>query len=507
MSLVIRVIAPFGRDAELIVEVLQQAGLAAEVCDDLLCLLRDCWDNPIGPLLIGEEALDATSIQQLGALIEHQPAWSDLPVLILTGSGLDTSQSQRLESERLPLGSTVLLERPIRTASLVSSVRAALRARQRQYEIRDALAELKQERETLHVMLDNLPVGVLLAKPTGEVVLANRSVERIFRRPVLPHLNIESQGQWLAFHSNENPGKEEEHPLRRAMVSGHPIPPEDHRFQRGDGSLAWVRFAAAPIFDDQGMVTAGVVAISDIDQQKRAETALIQSEKLAAVGRLAASISHEINNPLEAITNLLYLLEKVSQEPVGREYIVAAQQELSRVSQIVTHTLRFHRQSTGPCAITAEELLEPTLGLYRGRFTNSNIDLQLQHRGAGTVICYEGDIRQVLNNLIGNAIDSMRTGGRLVVRTNKSRLWHTGVPGIRITIADTGQGIPSHVLQHIFEPFYTTKGINGTGLGLWISLGIVTKHHGRLQVRSIVQKSESGTVFSLFLPTDGGLAS
>jgi PAS domain S-box-containing protein len=500
MSLVIRVIAPFGRDAELIVEILRQAGLAAGVCDDLQSLLEQLGDNPIGPLLIAEEALDTASIQALAELIEHQPPWSDLPILILTGSGLDTTQSHRLQSERLPLGSTVLLERPIRTATLVSSVRAALRARRRQYEIRDALAELKQERETLHVLVDNLPVGVVLAKSTGEIALANRNVEHILRHSPMTTSNIESHDQWIAFHPDGNPVKQEENPLRRAMLSGHPIPPEDFLYRRGDGSLAWVRFAAAPIFDDQGVIAGGVVAISDIDQQKRAESALIQSEKLAAVGRLAASISHEINNPLEAVTNLLYLLENAPQQPDARAYIAAAQQELLRVSQIVTHTLQFHRQSTGPRAITAEELLEPALGLFRGRLTNSNIDLQLQHFGAGAVTCYEGEIRQVLNNMIGNAIDSMRTGGLLVLRTSKSRLWSVGVPGIRITIADTGQGIPPEVIQHIFEPFYTTKGINGTGLGLWISLGIVVKHQGRLQVRSRTQKGNSGTVFSLFLP-------
>jgi PAS domain S-box-containing protein len=506
MSLVIRVIAPFGRDAELIVDVLRHADLTSDVCEDLPSLLKRVGDEPIGPLLIAEEALDTAAIEQLGQLLEHQPPWSDLPVLILTGSSLDASQSHRLESGLLPLGSTILLERPIRTATLVSSVRAALRARKRQYEIRDALAELKQERETLHVIVDNLPVGVVLAKPTGEIVLANRNVEQILRHSPMTTSNIESHDQWIAFHPEGNPVKEEEHPLRRAMVSGHPVPPEDFLCRRGDGSLAWVRAAAAPIFDDQGVIAGGVVAISDIDQQKRAESALIQSEKLAAVGRLAASISHEINNPLEAVTNLLYLLEKVPQQPEARHYIATAQQELSRVSQIVTHTLRFHRQSTGPRAITAEELLEPALGLYRGRLTNSNIDLELQQRGAGAVICYEGDIRQVLNNLIGNAIDAMRTGGLLVIRVSRSRLWSTGVPGIRITIADTGQGMPPEVIQHIFEPFYTTKGINGTGLGLWISLGIVVKHQGRLQVRSRTQEGKSGTVFSLFLPADSLVA-
>jgi signal transduction histidine kinase len=185
-----------------------------------------------------------------------------------------------------------------------------------------------------------------------------------------------------------------------------------------------------------------------------------------------------------------------------RDFLNTADRELQRVSQIVAQTLRFHRQSTKPRAITPEELLEPTLALYQGRFSNSRIQLDLQHDNAGSVTCHEGDIRQVLSNIIGNAIDAMRNGGRLVVRTRKARLRKTGIPGVRITIGDTGHGIPKDILPRVFEPFYTTKGINGTGLGLWISLGIVQKHHGRLQVRSRTEENRSGTVFSLFLPSD-----
>ncbi len=509
MSLVVRVIAPTGRDTQLITEALHRNGLAAESCGNLPALLKVVSDHVIGPLLIAEEALSLASIQQLGKLIEHQPAWSDLPILILTSSGRETPDNYSLEQRLLPLGAPVLLERPVRTMTLVSSARAALRARQRQYEVRDALrqrdeamAELKQERETLHVMLDNLPVGILLAKPNGEIILGNRSVEQIFRHPILPTPDIESHAHWVAFHPDGHRITGEEYPLARAMRTGCTIPPEDYLYRRGDGTLAWVRFAAAPIFDDKGEVSGGVVAISDIDQQKRAESALMQSEKLAAVGRLAASISHEINNPLEAVTNLLYLVEQAAQDPEIRRLVTTAQEELLRVSQIVTHTLRFHRQSTKPRAITPEELLEPTLGLYRARLRNAHIDLEQQHRGAGSAVCYEGDIRQVLNNLLVNAIDSMRAGGRLIIRTSKSRLRNAGMEGIRITIADTGHGIPQKDMRHIFEPFYTTKGINGTGLGLWISQGIITKHHGHLQIRSRAQGDRTGTVVSIVLPTE-----
>ena len=442
-------------------------------------------------------------IEALASFVGSQPSWSDLPILILTGNGRETLKSSRLEAERLPLGSPVLLERPIRTATLVSSVQAALRARARQYEIRTAVAELKDERALLEAMLDNLPVGVVLAKASGEIVRGNKRLEEIVRHPLIPSPDMESYVEWAAFHRDGRRVQGEEYPLPRAIKSGHPQPPEEYLYERGDGTRAWVSIAASPILNEQGEVTGGVVALSDIDLQKRSELALIQNEKLAAVGRLAASISHEINNPLEAVTNLIYLSrhsENLSEEVRG--YLESADQELARVSQIVSHTLRFHRQSTNPNALTAQELLAPTLGLFAGRMANAQINLDLQHRGGDLITCYEGEIRQVLNNLVGNAIDSMKQGGRLIVRTRRSRLWKRDVSAVRITIADTGSGVPPSVLSHIFEAFFTTKGTNGTGLGLWISRGIVEKHSGDLQVRSAAERSPSGTVFSLLLPCD-----
>jgi PAS domain S-box-containing protein len=635
MSLVVRVIAPTGRDAELVVGVLNQNGLAAEVCEDLSFLKNQ---EEVGPLLIAEEALKPPFVKQLSDRIRQQPEWSDLPILVLTNGTRDNLQGYRTTYDHMLIGSPILLERPIRAATLISSVRAALRARKRQYEIRDtlrdrdrALSELKLERETTQVVLDNVPVGILLADSEGKVILGNRSAQRILRRPVSEIATRMPHDGWVAFHPDGRRLEDHEYPLPRAMHSGEPIAPEDLLYQRGDGSIAWISVAAAPIFDGKEGVSGGVVAISDIDHQKRtdsnlhrsderfrrliehstvgliigdveghityanpailnllgytpeevasgalqwseltppefsaadekaieelrltgtaasyqkslrakdgrllpflvgatmipsprsgdasseiavfatdlstqkqAESALIQSEKLAAVGRLAASISHEINNPLEAITNLLYLARRSSDIPEEvASFLDSADQELQRVTQISIQTLRFHRQSTKPRLITSEELLGPTLALYHGRISNSNIRLELQHRGAGPITCYEGDIRQVLNNLIGNAIDSMRSGGRLIVRTGKARLRGSGAPAIRITIADTGHGIPPAVMRRMYEPFYTTKGMNGTGLGLWISRGIIDKHRGQIQARSRLSNGCGGTVFSLLLP-------
>ena len=253
----------------------------------------------------------------------------------------------------------------------------------------------------------------------------------------------------------------------------------------------------SPVLNQDGTVRAITAALIEITNQKRSEAALIQSEKLAAVGRLASSISHEINNPLEAITNLLYLvaMDENLPEPL-KIYVHMAQSELSRVSQIATQTLRFHRQSVNATHVTAQDLVGAVLRLYTGRLSNSSIKVDARYDTQTKILCFENDIRQVLNNLIANAIDAMRSGGRLVVRAHNV----PGGAGVRITIADTGHGMSPEILHRIFEPFYTTKDLQGTGLGLWISKDIVHRHQGRLTVRSSQHPQHHGTIFTLYLP-------
>jgi len=271
-----------------------------------------------------------------------------------------------------------------------------------------------------------------------------------------------------------------------------PTRPDEHR--------VW-DVSYAPVFADDGTVQAITAAWLEITHLKKAEAALVQSEKLAAVGRLASSISHEINNPLEAVTNLLYLISESDHLAEDlRLYVHMAQSELSRVSQIATQTLRFHRQAAKPTWVSPAELLDAVLNLYHGRLTNSGIRVQASYATDKKVLCFENDIRQVLNNLIANAIDAMRQGGRLVVRAHEAIQPSTGRPGVRMTVADTGHGMPEAVRRRLFQPFYTTKGLNGTGLGLWISEGIVKRHGGRMEVRSSQDAVHHGTVFTLFLP-------
>jgi PAS domain S-box-containing protein len=290
-------------------------------------------------------------------------------------------------------------------------------------------------------------------------------------------------------------------PVRNHLLEGElPTRPGEHRFWNASYS---------PVYNADGTVEAIAAVILEITNQKKAEAALIQSEKLAAVGRLASSISHEINNPLESITNLLYLINLSKDLPDSlKGYVHTAQSELSRVCQIATQTLRFHRQAVRATNVSAADLVNAVLNLYQGRLANSNIQVEATYAVSTKVLCFENDIRQVLNNLIANSIDAMRTGGRLIIRAHAaynfrdvSEKTGTARRGIRITIADTGHGMSSAVRARLFEPFYTTKDLNGTGLGLWISAGIVGRHQGHLTLRTTEHPVHHGTVFALFLPS------
>jgi signal transduction histidine kinase len=264
----------------------------------------------------------------------------------------------------------------------------------------------------------------------------------------------------------------------------------------------YLNFVYQPRRDADGSIFGIIVLGVDVTEGKRTELLLMQSEKLNAVGRLASSIAHEINNPLEAVTNLLYLAQQTVVNPETRDYLASAEAELRRVSAIANQTLGFHRQATHRKQVTAGELIDATLPLYQGRLINARVRLERRDRASHPLTCFDGEIRQVLSNLIGNAIDSMSaTGGRLLVRSRESTDWRTGQRAIVVTIADTGSGIAREIQSRIFEPFFTTKNEKGTGLGLWVCRGIVDRHMGLLRIRSSQSQRNSGTVFTLLLPS------
>ncbi len=506
------VIAPIGRDSQLLRDALRSASIEAQVVANIHDALPLLNDDGIGALLITEEVLNVTNIALLGGELASQPAWSDLPLLILTVGGSATMLSRRREEERLPLGSPILLERPIRSATLISSVRSALRSRGRQYQVRDTLLERdradKARRETESRLLTAIEAARLgsweLDLRSGELV-ASATFRKNCGLDPDEHLNYQK------FLSRVHPDDRQR--LRdtlRASIANETVYTAEYRILWRDGTVRWMSASGRLMEDtrrssgkdqagdERTLRFAGVTL--DITERILSEQALRKADKLALVGRLSSSIAHEINNPLEAVTNLLYLLAGSQLGPAEKEYVAMAQHELARVSEITAQTLAFNRQQNAHKAVVIADILDSVLALYQGRLSTSGIQVEKRYTYKQPVLCYPGEIRQIFTNLIGNAFDAMRKGGKIVVRERLASHPRTGQQGVRITIADTGTGMTPDVKSHLFEAFHSTKGNNGTGLGLWISSGIARKHGGSLRVSSSTAAAHSGSVFSLFIP-------
>jgi signal transduction histidine kinase len=297
---------------------------------------------------------------------------------------------------------------------------------------------------------------------------------------------------------------EEQSNLRQAVAAvraGEDVR-SDCTYLDAKGAHRFADRSMTPVKNDAGEVTLIVASYNDITDRLRAEEALRRSEKLAATGRLAASIAHEINNPLEAVTNALFLART---DPLEVDkYLKLADEELARVAQITRQTLGFYRESAAPAPMKVSVLLDGLLSLYSRKLQSKNLSIRKQYSNEIEIWGSAGELRQVFANQIVNAIDAMPQGGCLTVRVKKSRYWQNGhCPGMRISMVDTGFGIPPESMGKIFDPFYTTKEDLGTGLGLWITHGIVRRHGGNIRVKSNARLGKSGTIFMTFLPQRG----
>jgi len=273
---------------------------------------------------------------------------------------------------------------------------------------------------------------------------------------------------------------------------------------RKNGTRWPVLLAVSPLRNARGEIVGTSAVARDISAEKNSEEAIRRSEKLATAGQLAASIAHEINNPLEAVVNLLYLARHDSGH--AEEYLAMAEQEVGRVAQLAQQTLGFVRDAGSPSSIDPATIMDEILQLYSRKLERRQIRVTRRYRSNCQISGYSGELRQLLANLLVNAVDAMADAGCLQVRVATGRDWSDGRDGVRITVADNGSGIPRDNLRQIFEPFYTTKKDTGTGLGLWVSRGIVQKHGGSIRVRSRADGHATGTVFWIFLPQIQGVS-
>lgn len=266
-----------------------------------------------------------------------------------------------------------------------------------------------------------------------------------------------------------------------------------------NGARLTILLSLSPLRNEQGKLVGASAIARDISAQKRTEEALRRNERLATAGRLTAAIAHEIKNPLEALTNLIYLAR---QDTAGREeYLRRAEHEIGRLDSIAQQALGLVREATSPEPLDAGQILEQVVQLYLRKLQSAHIKVEKQTGENLGIHGYPGELRQVFSNLLLNAVDAMRDGGRLRLRVVRSREWSgQRRSGVRVTFADTGYGISDKDLPHIFEPFYTTKKDQGTGLGLWLAYGSIQKHAGWMKVATRTTPGSSGTVFSVFLP-------
>ena len=265
-----------------------------------------------------------------------------------------------------------------------------------------------------------------------------------------------------------------------------------------------VSLTISPIRDHSGRVIGAAKIARDITQHKKTEEALRMSDKLATTGRLAATVAHEINNPLEAVVNLVYLAKNQSGLPENvREYLKAAEEELDRVSQLTRQALGFYREKTVAIPVRVAPIISQLRTVFSPKTTNKRIDLRVEVEGDPEIVAVPGELRQLFANLLSNSIDAVPMDGTIRVRVSQARKSADSGPlGARVTIADSGPGIDPAHRPRIFEPFFTTKKEVGTGLGLWVSKGIVERHGGRIRLRSKTTPGKSGTVFSVFLPAN-----
>jgi signal transduction histidine kinase/FixJ family two-component response regulator len=277
----------------------------------------------------------------------------------------------------------------------------------------------------------------------------------------------------------------------------------EHRVLRVDGSLGWTFSRAIPIQDANGEIVEWFGAATDITARKQAEQALLRSEKLASVGRMAATIAHEINNPLEAVTNTLYLAQGSLNEPeVARRYLDLAEGELKRVAHIARQSLGFYRESNAPKLTSINEILQSAIDLLKNRIASAAAVIEKQWDENVEIVAVAGELRQVFSNLLSNSLDAIEKGGLIRVRVSARAASKNARRSIRVTIADNGGGISTNLRSHIFEAFFTTKGTVGTGLGLWVSKQIILKHGGTMKMRSSTNAVTHGTVFSIVLPVE-----
>jgi PAS domain S-box-containing protein len=361
--------------------------------------------------------------------------------------------------------------------------------------------QLQESRESYQITLKSLGDAVVSTDASGNLSFINPVAEKLtgwdysvaLGRPLREVLRIIDQRTRTEL---EDPVALVRRSRTVLNVSGHVA------LRSRSGQEYPLDLTGSPILNDQNQLVGVVVVFRDITHRLQTEQMLRSNERLALAGRLSATIAHEIRNPLDTVSNLIYLLRhEQSSSSLTSQYLELAGDELARIAQITGQLLTFHREAQVPVNVNLADVLESVLVLFAPQIRKNHIGVEQRFEEVPPVRGFPGELRQVFSNLVGNALDAMPNGGNLVLHLRESSLASDAARlGVRITILDTGAGIPPGVRKNLFAPFFTTKGEKGTGLGLWVSRGLIEKHEGTIHLSSRVRSGKSGTAFSVFLP-------
>ena len=359
-------------------------------------------------------------------------------------------------------------------------------------------AEIREREEWFRVTLTSIGDAVIATDRQGIVTFVNPVAAQLTGTDFTQAKTKPIQEVFPIFH--EYTHQVSENPVKKVLEQGKIVGLANHTvLQHRDGSLTPIEDSAAPIRSDNGDVVGVVLVFRDATYHRKSQEVLRKAEKLAAAARLAATVAHEINNPLEAIGNLIYLAKAASEMPTeAMEQLTLAEQELARVSHLTRQTLGFYRESSAPVLVEIPALIEAVLALYSNKFNTKNITVIRDFGECPPIHVVRGEMNQVVANLISNAADAVGQGGEITIRV-ACREQADG-PVMHLSVEDDGPGVTPEDAQRIFEPFFTTKKDVGTGLGLWVVKEIVERHGGAVEVNLNDGDGSRGAIFTVHLP-------
>ena len=466
--------------------ILEHAGhtvLSSTGVEEALTLFRD---NPVDIVVTDHLLGRQTGNDMAEEMKRTKPA---VPIILL--SGTSTVPEPLVHAD-------AFLSKTEGPEQLLETVQQLLFTRQQDSpEILPPQARQATLQELLAAIVDDSEDAILSKGLDGTILTWNRAAERMYE-----YRAEEVIGKNVSILLPPDRSHEVSEILQR-LRHGEKIERFETTRRTKGGRLVNVSLTISPVRDAGGQIIAASTIARDITHSKMAEEALRTSERLAVAGRMAATIAHEINNPLETVTNVLYLLSRNARmDEQARQHLKIADEELRRIAQITRSTLGLYRErDTTPGPVNLTEMIDNLLMFYQRQVQSLGVKVEKRFRSSGRVIGVSGELRQVVANLIANAIDALSGAGTtLKLHIYESADWRNlARRGIRMVVADDGPGMNAETQANLFHPFYTTKGQKGTGLGLWVSHGIISKHGGTIRLRSRTG-ARHGTCFSVFLP-------